>query len=117
MGVPPNFTETQMLDCWLYSTISPIMCAYIYNICVCVSHEVPIVDGKTSRKPRQLPDPSPLRSHGPSAPSVMLAATADACPSQEIMKSRKKNVLLVEFPRKKPWIKKQTSLVKLVLVL
>ena len=36
MGVPPNFTETQMLDCWLYSTISPIMCAYIYNICVCV---------------------------------------------------------------------------------
>jgi hypothetical protein len=47
----------------------------------------------------------------------MLAATADACPSQEIMKSRKKNVLLVEFPRKKPWIKKQTSLVKLVLVL
>lgn len=90
MGVPPNFTETQMLDCWLYSTISPIMCAYIYNICVCVSHEVPIVDGKTSRKPRQLPDPSPLRSHGPSAPSVMLAATADACPSQEIMKSRKK---------------------------
>ena len=76
---------------------------------MCVSHEVPIVDGKTSRKPRQLPDPKPhsgATDHGPSAPSVMLAATADACPSQEIMKSwRKKNVLLVEFPRKKPWIK------------
>ena len=77
---------------------------------MCVSHEVPIVDGKTSRKPRQLPDPKPhsgATDHGPSAPSVMLAATADACPSQEIMKScKKKNVLLVEFPRKKPWIKK-----------
>ena len=77
------------LRCWIVGYIppNPQLCVYIYIYMCVYPMKSPIVDGKTSRKPRQLPDPSPLRSHGPSAPSVMLAATADACPSQEIMKS------------------------------